>query len=160
MYLDHEVVAEAPARFCAFLPQCPHVILESAQVLGEGHKKQSAQLRQEWIPWLLRARRLLQGIQQSDTPERDRVRMLKWNMKNVAPLCLHNSIAVSSSPCYIVSPQSYLHLIMLAWKYNIRFAFITGCMFLFCIKGQFIIFILQNATLIMMNCSNNRINWE
>lgn len=47
MYLNHEVVAEAPARLSAFLSQRAHVILEAAQVLGEGHEKQSAQLRQE-----------------------------------------------------------------------------------------------------------------
>lgn len=47
IYLDHEVVAKAPAGFCAFLPQGAHVVLESSQVLGEGHEKQRAQLCQE-----------------------------------------------------------------------------------------------------------------
>lgn len=74
MYLDHEVVAEAPARFCAFLTKSAHVVLESTQVLSKGHEKQSAQLRQEGVPRLLRARWLFQGIQQSNTPEKDGVR--------------------------------------------------------------------------------------
>lgn len=47
MYLDHEVIAEAPAGLGALLPQRAHVILEAPQVLGEGHEKQSAQLCQE-----------------------------------------------------------------------------------------------------------------
>lgn len=55
MYLNHEVVAEAPARLGAFLSQRAHVVLEATQVLGEGHEKQSAQLRQERVPRLLRA---------------------------------------------------------------------------------------------------------
>lgn len=55
-YLDHEVIAEAPARLGALLTQRAHVVLKAAQVLGEGHEKQSAQLRQERIPRLLRAR--------------------------------------------------------------------------------------------------------
>lgn len=70
MYLDHEIVAEAPAGLGAFLPQRSHVVLEAAQVLSEGHEKQSVQLSQERVPRLLRARRLLQGIRECDTPER------------------------------------------------------------------------------------------
>lgn len=50
MYLDHEVVTEAPAGLGAFLSQCPHVILKAPQVLGEGHEEQSAQFSQKRAP--------------------------------------------------------------------------------------------------------------
>ncbi len=67
-HLHHEVVAEAPAGLGAFLSQRPHLVLEAAQIPGEGHEQQRAQLSEERAPRLLRARRLLQRVRQRHTP--------------------------------------------------------------------------------------------
>lgn len=69
-HLDHEVVTEAPAGLSAFLSERPHLVLEAAQIPGEGHEQQRAQFSEERTPRLLRARRLLQRVRQSHTPDR------------------------------------------------------------------------------------------
>lgn len=68
-HLDHEVVAEAPAGLGALLPQRAHVVLEAAQVPGEGHEQERAQFSEERAPRLLRAGRLLQRVRQRHTPD-------------------------------------------------------------------------------------------
>lgn len=70
--LDHEVFTEAPARLCALLSQGAHVVLEAAQVLGEGHEEEGSQLEQQRVPGFLRPRRVLQRIRQHHTPARTR----------------------------------------------------------------------------------------
>lgn len=68
-HLHHEVFTEAPAWLGAFLAERAHVVLEAAQVLGERHEQQRAQLEQEGAPRLLGTRRVLQGVRQNHTSE-------------------------------------------------------------------------------------------
>lgn len=52
-HLDHEVLAEAPARLGAFLSERAHVIFKAAQVLREGHEEEGSQFQQQGVPGLL-----------------------------------------------------------------------------------------------------------
>ena len=110
-HLHHEVLAEAPAGLRALLPQRAHVVLEAAQVLGEGHEQQGAQLQQEGAPRLLGPGRVLQGVRQHHAPGgREEGRVRAW----MFTVPLSEAICKAYPPG---APLKMLHRVTSAWHY-------------------------------------------